>query len=268
VQVIPVCKESGNNRIVDRPSRRKYAMMVLRDLNVYVPFDGRYGERQTKGEIMPAVFTPEEIEKALKTSLPGYDAQRRMSPSHREMSPPAGKDTPFRGAVLLLLYPGNEQGELFVVLTVRTENVKFHKGQISLPGGGSEPQDVSLVRTALRETCEELGVCTEDVHVMGALTPLYIEPSNFFVHPFVARMPYRPSFVLEASEVLEVLEVPVSHFLDESNVAVEDRFMEGRVRRIPYFDVYGHKVWGATAIILSEFTAVVQSLGAGAEPRP
>jgi len=198
--------------------------------------------------------------------LPGYDAQRRMSPSHREMVPPAGKGAPVRGAVLLLLYPGNEQRELFLVLTVRTENVKFHKGQVSLPGGGSEPEDISLTDTALREACEELGVCGEDVRIMGALTPLYIEPSNFCVHPFVAHLPYRPSFVLQESEVFEVLEVPVSHLLDEKNIVVENWPIGGVMRRIPYFNVYGHKVWGATAIILGEFAVILEGLGIGEGP--
>lgn len=208
-------------------------------------------------------FTLEEIERALKMPLPGYGAQVRMSPSHRELVPPAGKGTPYMGAVLVLLYPGNEQKDLFLTLTVRTENVKVHKGQVSFPGGGSEPEDTSLVQTALREACEELGVCSEDVRVMGALTPIYIEPSNFHVHPFVAYLPYRPSFVLQIVEVMEVLEVPVSHFFDDKNVGVEDWLIGGVMRRIPYFNVRGYKVWGATAIILSEFVAVLEGLGTG-----
>ncbi|MBP7528309.1 MAG: CoA pyrophosphatase [Syntrophorhabdaceae bacterium] len=211
-------------------------------------------------------FTPEEIERALRMPLPGYGAQVRMSPSHRELVPPAGKGTPYMGAVLVLLYPGNEQRDLFLPLTVRTENVKVHKGQISFPGGGSEPEDASLVHTALREACEELGVCSEDVRIMGALTPIYIEPSNFHVHPFVAYLPYRPSFVLQIVEVMEVLEVPVSHFFDQKNAGVEDWLIGGVMRRIPYFDVRGYKVWGATAIILSEFVAILEGLGKEPDP--
>jgi 8-oxo-dGTP pyrophosphatase MutT (NUDIX family) len=195
-------------------------------------------------------------------SLPGRDAQQRMSPSHRTFAPPPGKGPPFTGAVLLLLYPGQDD-ELVIPLTVRTQNVAVHKGQVSFPGGAREPQDDSLFHTALRETCEELGLHGSDVRVMGALTPLYIEPSNFCVHPFVAWQPYRPSFVPQAMEVSEVLEVPISHFLDEKNVAVEEWFMEGAMRRIPYFGVCGHKVWGATAIILSEFVAILEGIRHG-----
>lgn len=204
-------------------------------------------------------FTPDEIERALKMTLPGRHGQQRMSPSHRSFAPPPGKGPPFTGAVLLLLYPG-EDGELLIPLTVRTESVAVHKGQVSFPGGAREPQDESLSRTALRETCEELGICDDDVRIVGALTPLYIEPSNFCVHPFVAWQPNRPSFAPQTVEVSEILEVPVSHFLDDRNVVVEEWFLEGAMRSIPYFGVHGHKVWGATAIILSEFAAVLESL--------
>lgn len=161
---------------------------------------------------------------------------------------------------MLLLYPGDPGGGLFVPLTVRTENVAVHKGQVSFPGGATEPEDVSLAHTAVRETCEELGVCGDDVSVIGELTPIYIEPSNFHVHPFVAYLPYRPSFMMQQEEVLNVLEVPVSHFFDPENTKVEHWVIDGAERRIPYFDVHGRKVWGATAIILSEFIAVLERI--------
>lgn len=192
--------------------------------------------------------------------LPGYEAQVRMSPSHRAFTPPPGKGPPYVGAVMLLLYPGDEENSLFTVLTVRTENVAVHKGQVSLPGGSTETGDISLAQTALREACEELGVCGPDVNIIGELTPIYIEPSNFHVHPFVAHLPYRPLFTMQKDEVLNVLEVPVSHFLEPKNAGVESWMIDGFSRRIPYFDVYGRKVWGATAIILSEFIAVLDQI--------
>ncbi len=204
------------------------------------------------------VLTPEELEIALNGPLPGYHAQQRMAPSHREFGPPPGARRPEEGGVLLLLYPGNESEELFFVLTVRTDTVAVHKGQVSLPGGGSEPDDASIFHTALRETCEEIGVRGEDIRIIGGLTPIYIGPSNFYVYPFVAHIPYRPSFVLQTSEVSEALEVPVAHFLDKKNVVIEEWEIGGMMRSIPYFDVYGHKVWGATAIIISEFAAVLE----------
>ena len=193
--------------------------------------------------------------------LPGYDAQKKMSPSHRAFAPGPGKGEPFAGAVLLLLYPGEpDREDLYLVLTVRTEYVAVHKGQVSLPGGGFEEEDLSLAHTALREASEELGVRTGDIRVIGELTPVYIEPSNFHVYPYVAYIPYRPTFIVHAIEVCEVLEVPVAHFRDENNVVIEDWLIEGAMRQVPYFDVYGKKVWGATAIILGEFTAVLERM--------
>lgn len=183
-----------------------------------------------------------------------------MSPSHRAFTPPPGKDAPFVGAVMLLVYPCGETNAPFIVLTVRTDNVTVHKGQVSLPGGSTEPEDASLAQTALRETCEELGVCGDDVSILGELTPIYIEPSHFHVHPFIAYLPYRPVFMVEREEVLHILEVPVSHFFDVKNISVENWVIDGAERRIPFFDVYGRKVWGATAIILSEFVAVLERI--------
>ncbi len=192
--------------------------------------------------------------------LPGYEAQVRMSPSHRAFAPPPGKGAQAVGAVMLLIYPGDEPNTPFIVLTVRTDKVTVHKGQVSLPGGSAEPGDMSLAGTALRETCEELGVCGDDVSILGELTPIYIEPSNFHVYPFIAYLPYRPAFMIEEDEVLNILEVPVSHFFDARNISVENWVIDGTERRIPYFDVHGRKVWGATAIILSEFVAILERI--------
>ncbi len=225
---------------------------------VFFRFEGNIGDR----------FTAENIRRALLGPLPGYEAQVRMSPSHRAFTPPPGKGAPLIGAVMLLLYPGEDEDALFVVLTVRTENVAHHKGQISFPGGAAEPEDASLAHTAVREACEELGVCGDDVSVIGKLTPIYIEPSNFHVHPFVAYMPYRPSFEAQQEEVLRVLEVPVCHFFDPKNISAENRVIDGTERHIPYFDVQGRKVWGATAIILSEFIAVLEKIGGLPDMRP
>lgn len=186
-----------------------------------------------------------------------------MSPPHRAFHPSPEKGPPFRSAVLVLLYPGNEGNELHIVLTVRSENVTVHKGQVSLPGGGCEPEDLTLLHTAIRETREEIGIHGEDLRVLGALTPIYIEPSHFDVHPFVGYLPYQPYFSLETGEVARIVEVPLKHFLDESCIAIEEWTVEGKLRQIPYFNVSGYKVWGATAIILAEFIAVLFSIETG-----
>ncbi len=180
-----------------------------------------------------------------------------MAPLPDSLTHPPLQRLPRQGGVLLLLYPYTSGGELFLVLTRRTDTVADHKGQISLPGGGLEPHDSSLIQTALRETCEELGLCSDEVRILGALTPLYVPPSDFCIHPYVAYLPHRPLFVPQPREVAELLEVPLRSFLGEENIRVEKRIIRGRPLKVPYFDACGHKVWGATAIVIGEFAAVV-----------
>ena len=136
-----------------------------------------------------------------------------------------------------------------------------HRGQISFPGGSVDPDDLSTAHTALREACEEIGVCETDLRLLGALTPLYIPPSDFRIYPHVAYALRRPAFCPQPAEVAELLEVPITHFLDEGNTAQEEWFVSGATRQIPYYLVGGHKVWGATAMVLAELAAVMASIG-------
>lgn len=203
------------------------------------------------------LLTPDQIEAALHQTLPGLAAQVRMAPIPRPLFPPTPDHTPREGGVLLLLYPLRPGGELCLVLTRRTDSVGSHRGQISFPGGSVDPGDPSTSYTALREACEEIGVCEEDLRLLGDLTPLYIPPSDFRIYPHVAYLPRRPRFSAQPDEVAELLEVPVSYFLDEGHVVVEEWTIGGESRRVPFFDVHGHKVWGATAMVLAEFAAVL-----------
>ena len=210
-----------------------------------------------KIKIEETLFTADRVAAALRRPLPGRAAQMCMAPIPRPLDPLTPDHQPRRAGVLLLLYPADEKGGLCLVLTRRTDAVADHKGQISLPGGAVDPGDPSTAHTALRETCEEIGVCEDDVLLLGGLTPVYIEPSDFRIEPHVAYLPHRPTFALQPGEVAEVLEVPVSHFLGDQNRAVEDWLLHEPPMRVPYFDVFGHKVWGATAMVLAELAAVL-----------
>ncbi len=203
------------------------------------------------------LLTVSRIEAALRQSLPGRTAQVLMAPHPRPLDPPSATHEPRRAGVLLLLYSVEENGQLFLVLTRRTESVAYHKGQISLPGGAQDAQDTSPAHTALREACEEVGICRDDVRLLGRLTPVYIEASDFWIEPFVAYAPRRPAFKVQPDEVAEILEVPITHFLGDRNRAVEDWLLHDTPMRVPYFNVFGHKVWGATAMVLAEFAAVL-----------
>lgn len=157
------------------------------------------------------------------------------------------------GSVLLLLFPSRDDvGGLSLVLTKRTDMVAEHKGQVSLPGGASEPGE-RLEETALREAYEELYVQPSAVNVVGHLTPLYILPSDFEVRPVVGHTPARPHFKANPQEVAEVLEMPLSTLLDESIKVVERWAIRGIEMDVPFYRFNGHAIWGATAMMLSEF---------------
>lgn len=178
------------------------------------------------------------------------DAQRRMAPQprvlHRSESR-AGR--PRQASVMILLYPLDDH--LGMVLVQRSENERdVHSGQIALPGGGHEG-DESTIETALRETAEELGV-TGGIEIVGMLTPLYIPPSDFEVHPVVGYLPRRPAWVPDPAEVVGVLECPIDWLLDDDRKMIDDWDFGGYTMRVPWYEVHGHRVWGATAIMLSE----------------
>jgi 8-oxo-dGTP pyrophosphatase MutT (NUDIX family) len=195
------------------------------------------------------------IRQALGSPLPGRVAQMRMSPRPRsglEARPPGHQ--PRQGGVLILLYP--KDGRLYFPLTRRTETLEDHRGQISLPGGAREG-DEPLEWTALRETHEELGVDPQSVEVLGALTPLYIFLSDYCITPYVAARPDRPTFIPDPVEVAEVLRVPLLTLLDPTIRREEEWVLHGTSTRVPFYQIGEHKVWGATAMVLSEFVVVL-----------
>lgn len=168
-----------------------------------------------------------------------------------------------RAAVLIVLYP--KSNELHVLLTKRTEDVEHHKGQISFPGGSVDDGDSDCIATALRETEEETGLPKKTVQVLGLLDE-YETPSGFVITPIVAALPSLPALVPNTIEVAEVLEVPLSVFLDKRYERIERRQRLGIVQDV-YFYQYGrHEVWGATAAILRAFLHQVrQHAGSGSE---
>jgi 8-oxo-dGTP pyrophosphatase MutT (NUDIX family) len=215
---------------------------------------------------MPTSCTFDDVRAAL--GLPGFDgptAQRRMSPIARPMARPGDRpDSPRLGGVLILLYCAND--ELHVVLTKRPDYIGVHAGQVSCPGGRHEPPE-TLEDTALRETYEELGIPPADVELLGELTSLYVMPSDFEVHPFVGRYmgAGRAGFVPDTREVAAVLEVPLRLLLDPATRAEEEMELRGGLRmEVPFFRVGEHKVWGATAMILSEFVERLRKVRSGA----
>jgi 8-oxo-dGTP pyrophosphatase MutT (NUDIX family) len=196
----------------------------------------------------------------LSLPLPGIQAQLKMAHLERRLnySQRSIPEYARMGAVLILLY--EEDDHLKTCFIERTTYDGVHSGQIAFPGGKKE-QDETLAEAALREAEEEVGVKTSDVMVLGQLTELYIPPSNFLVHPFVGAITYKPDFFPEPAEVAEVVEVNVddlsdSRFRGEKKITLSN----GTTVETPYFNLQGKTVWGATAMIISEFLEVLASL--------
>jgi 8-oxo-dGTP pyrophosphatase MutT (NUDIX family) len=159
------------------------------------------------------------------------------------------------GAVLILVYPLEEVP--YLVLTLRPTSMRRHAGQISLPGGGYESGDGSLLATALRETQEELGVPPQDIEVWGALEDSVITVSHYQIKPFVGFARARPHFLPNPSEVEEVLEVPLSLLTDSTALREEIRELSTGPRTISFYPWGEHKIWGATARVLGQLALLL-----------
>ena len=161
-------------------------------------------------------------------------------------------------AVLVTLYgPGPDYRILY---TVRTHEVEHHKGEISFPGGGRDPEDGSLIETALRESLEEVGIAPEHVTVLGLLDDT-VAGSNFVVTPVLGRIEVYPyHFKLFQHEVAELLEVPLSHLIDPANQVHDPRNRPGPVRRTPSYKFGDHIIFGVTAMMTTEFLHLLRRL--------
>jgi 8-oxo-dGTP pyrophosphatase MutT (NUDIX family) len=198
------------------------------------------------------------LEEVLVKGKPGLHAQLKMVPHPRpgQAVYTDVEETSVKAGVMILLYLRDDDWN--VVFIRRPSTVLHHKDQISFPGGQIEPGE-DFIQAALRETREEIGVPSERLRILGELTPLYIPPSNFCVYPVVAAADGQLSFTPQAEEVAEVIEVPLDHLLDPDTALEETRTIRGETVNVPFYAHGGHKIWGATAMVLAEFLDVVRS---------
>ena len=165
---------------------------------------------------------------------------------------------PRLGAVMMLVY--DKEGIAHFTLIKRPEYDGVHSGQIAFPGGSKDDTDISIEETALRELHEEIGIHAKEVEVIGQIEQVYIPPSKFLVTPFVGVLSGAPRFSKDDFEVEEIIQVPMSLLFDES-IVKQGHVNVGKDNfklKVPYFDIFGHMVWGATAIMLNDFKAIMK----------
>lgn len=197
------------------------------------------------------------LQARLAEPLPGREAQFRMAHLDRRYLPPPPPDARLAG-VLALFFPKNGEWHLVFIERKSNNNKDRHGGQISFPGGKFEQADGHLQQTALREAHEEVGLDHTTVNMLGRLTELYIPVSNFLVNPFVGFIDYTPAFSPQQEEVNGILEVPFSVFQHPDTRQTTEVLLGNQIRlpNVPYFNVMGKVLWGATAMMMSELLVV------------
>ncbi|HEV3483955.1 MAG TPA: CoA pyrophosphatase [Vicinamibacterales bacterium] len=197
------------------------------------------------------------LRERLAGTLPGIEAQLRFAPTPPREGWRAGHfpEDARIAAGLVLLYPAD--GAVALPLTIRGSALTRHAGQISLPGGATDEGE-TISQAALREASEEIGVDPATVEVLGELTPVHVLVSGFTLHPVVGLTRARPAFIAAPGEVEEILEVSLDDLRDASRIRRGTRVRGGVAVEYPYFDLLGHQVWGATAMVLGEFICLLE----------
>lgn len=146
---------------------------------------------------------------------------------------------------------------LQVLLTKRASHLKHHPSQISFPGGKVEPEDESLVATALREAHEEIGLPSTSVTVIGQL-PQYEVISGYQVTPIIAIINAQQNYQADKNEVAEIFQVPLQHFLQADNHHSLTVFRQERQHKVHFFPYKHYNIWGATAAMLKDLIDHIQ----------
>lgn len=206
---------------------------------------------------------PEEfktyLKRCLQKNLPAKHAHSEMAPQARSIPDAAEyeQNYPRESSVLIPIYSDGNQW--FLCFIKRPQYDGVHSGQIALPGGASEETDQSIEDTALREAFEEVNIREENVTILGHISPLYVSPSNYIVRPVIGLLTPKPFFIPQPSEVAEILELPLSAFLDRKNIIVKE-FPGSQDNHIkaPCYNLNGIMIWGATAMIMNEFLTLLK----------
>jgi len=199
-----------------------------------------------------------QLKITINNDLPGKESHQKMRVIYdQSIELPFSKINSTQAAVLILLYLADN--EIYFFLTKRTDELKHHKGQISLPGGTQEGNE-KLIDTALRETQEEIGINKTSISIIGTITPLFVPVTGFMIYPFIGYSLNKLNPKPDPVEVATIFSVNISDLLNKENRTTEQRNIRGYDVQVPYFKLNDYQVWGATSMILSEFRDLIKSI--------
>ncbi|WP_178984235.1 NUDIX hydrolase [Winogradskyella helgolandensis] len=206
----------------------------------------------------------ESVVKIKHLELSGEDSHAKMSPPYRlELAEKMKKksETARKAGVMALFYPKTND-ETYLVLILRKTYKGVHSAQVGFPGGKYEDDDANdLMETAIRETEEEVGVSRQHFEVLKEMSPIYIPPSNFMVHPYLGISKEYLIFLKQDEEVEAIIEVSLKDFLSDSSVLTARVPTSFSVEvDVPAFKFNGHIVWGATAMMLGEIKDLLKQV--------
>jgi 8-oxo-dGTP pyrophosphatase MutT (NUDIX family) len=207
------------------------------------------------------IFGRDLLDKIKSAHLAGENAHAIYSPPYRDVFSKEEilAKNPKLAAINILLYL--KENTWHFPLIVRSKNERDrHSGQISFPGGKNEESDINFSHTAKRETSEEVGINEYYIRIIRELSPIYIPPSNFYVHAFVSYTTKNPTFILQETEAVDLIEFPVESLLNLSEKPEMKVLNSSRGVEVPVIDFGGYQIWGATSMILSEFGLLLKNM--------
>jgi len=197
------------------------------------------------------------LKEALRGELSGLEAHQKMLPPGRRLKTHDHELASVKpSSVLLLLFPEGEQ--IYICLIKRPSTMRHHPGQISFPGGKVEKEDHSAEMAALREAKEEVGIDPSLIQILGKLSELYVEVSKFSIQPFLAWSDQKPEFLINQSEVEELILFPLTDFVAQETILETELTTVSGLLRVKYYPFNSEIIWGATAMILSELIEIVK----------
>ena len=199
-----------------------------------------------------------QLKRQLENRLPGSASHLKMLPPGRILAVPSREISYHESAVLIVLFPYQEQ--IWTCLIRRPASMKNHAGQIAFPGGKREQEDDNLIRTALREAREEIGIDVQSVEILGELSAVYVQVSKFLIKPVLGWLRHMPDLTADAAEVDEMIFISLEDLANQANRC--DREMETMtgIQSVPGYDINGLFIWGATAMILSEVVDIYKDV--------